>query len=72
MIRVQRPLAHRLCLSRSRTPSGLADQQGLSGALPSTLSLPRKLDQLDLVGLDERRLFPDLGGLARELRRYYG
>jgi hypothetical protein len=30
------------------------------------------LDQLDLVGLDERRLFPDLGGLARELRRYYG
>lgn len=28
-------------------------------------------DQLDLVGMDERRLFPDLDGVAAELRRYY-
>jgi hypothetical protein len=28
-------------------------------------------DQLDLVGVDERRLFPDLDGVADQLRRYY-
>lgn len=28
-------------------------------------------DQLDLVGMDERRLFPDLDGVAAGLRRYY-
>jgi hypothetical protein len=28
-------------------------------------------DQLDLVGVDERRLFPDLGGVAAAVRRYY-
>jgi hypothetical protein len=28
-------------------------------------------DQLDLVGMDERRLFPDLDGVAASLRRYY-
>jgi hypothetical protein len=28
-------------------------------------------DQLDLVGIDERRLFPDLDGVAAAIRRYY-
>jgi len=28
-------------------------------------------DQLDLVSVDERRLFPDLDGVAAHLRRYY-
>ena len=28
-------------------------------------------DQLDLVDVDERRLFPDLDGVAAEMRRYY-
>ena len=28
-------------------------------------------DQLDLVSVDERRLFPDLDGVAGYLRRYY-
>ena len=28
-------------------------------------------DQLDMCGLDERRLFPDLGGVADQMRRYY-
>jgi hypothetical protein len=28
-------------------------------------------DQLDLVSVDERRLFPDLDGVAAEIRRYY-
>jgi hypothetical protein len=33
--------------------------------------VPRIRDQLDLVGVDERRLFPDLDGVAAQLRRYY-
>jgi len=28
-------------------------------------------DQLDLCSVDERRLFPDLDGVAAEMRRYY-
>jgi hypothetical protein len=28
-------------------------------------------DQLDLAGIDERRLFPDLDGVAAAIRRYY-
>lgn len=28
-------------------------------------------DQLDLVGIDERRLFPDLDGVASAIQRYY-
>jgi hypothetical protein len=31
----------------------------------------RVRDQLDLVGMDERRLFPDLDGVAARIRRYY-
>jgi hypothetical protein len=34
--------------------------------------LARMRDQLDLVGIDERRLFPDLDGVAAALQRYYG
>jgi hypothetical protein len=32
----------------------------------------RVRDQLDLVGIDERRLFPDLDGVASAIQRYYG
>jgi hypothetical protein len=28
-------------------------------------------DQLDQAGMDERRLFPDLDGVAAQMRRYY-
>ena len=28
-------------------------------------------DQLDICAIDERRLFPDLDGVAREVGRYY-
>ena len=34
--------------------------------------IPRFRDQLDLVGIDERRLFPDLDGVATAIQRYYG
>jgi hypothetical protein len=33
--------------------------------------VPALRDQLDLVGMDERRLFPDLDGVAASIRRYY-
>jgi hypothetical protein len=50
----------------------VADQQGISGALTKYVipaaEIGRVRDQLDLVGIDERRLFPDLSGLASELR----
>jgi hypothetical protein len=35
-------------------------------------SVNRIRDQLDLVGIDERRLFPDLDGVAAAIQRYYG
>jgi hypothetical protein len=31
----------------------------------------RVRDQLDMAGMDERRLFPDLDGVAAQMRRYY-
>ena len=51
------------------------DAHGLGDALtryviPADV-VPRLRDQLDLVGMDERRLFPDLDGVAARLRRYY-
>ena len=50
-------------------------RHGLDSALeryliPAT-ALDRFRDQLDLVGMDERRLFPDLDGVAAQMRRYY-
>jgi hypothetical protein len=53
----------------------LADQ-GIEGALTKFVipadDVARMRDQLDLVGVDERRLFPDLDGVAAALQRYYG
>jgi hypothetical protein len=51
------------------------ERHGLGGALTKLVipesEVPRIRDQLDLVGVDERRLFPDLDGVAAQLRRYY-
>lgn len=51
------------------------DAYGLSDALTKFVIPAERVgavrDQLDLVGIDERRLFPDLDGVAAELRRYY-
>ncbi|HTJ21622.1 MAG TPA: hypothetical protein VL383_04470, partial [Gemmatimonadaceae bacterium] len=48
---------------------------GLEGALTKfVIDAPcvgQIRDQLDLVGVDERRLFPDLDGVAAAIRRYY-
>jgi hypothetical protein len=50
-------------------------QHGLQTALTKFVipaeHVARGHDQLDLVGIDERRLFSDLDGVAAELRRYY-
>ncbi|MBA3889321.1 MAG: FRG domain-containing protein [Gemmatimonadaceae bacterium] len=51
------------------------ERHGLSEALTRFVipasEVPCVRDQLDLVGMDERRLFPDLDGVAEGLRRYY-
>lgn len=48
---------------------------GLADALTKYVIPPKSVakirDQLDLVGVDERRLFPDLDGVAAAIRRYY-
>lgn len=49
--------------------------EGLQDALRRCV-IPKEVvnrlrDQLDLCGVDERRLFPDLDGVAAEMRRYY-
>lgn len=51
------------------------DAHGLLGAItrfviPSD-AVAQVRDQLDLATMDERRLFPDLDGVAAQLRRYY-
>jgi hypothetical protein len=50
-------------------------QHGLASALTKFIipaqGVARLRDQLDLAGVDERLIFPDLDGVARRLRRYY-
>jgi hypothetical protein len=64
-----------LCTDTSRSFDGFLEAHGLAAALtkfviPESEST-RFRDQLDLVGIDERRVFPDLDGVAEGLRRYY-
>jgi hypothetical protein len=51
------------------------DDHGLGDALTRFVipcsSMDRVRDQLDMAGMDERRLFPDLDGVAAQMRRYY-
>jgi hypothetical protein len=54
----------------------VADQQGISGALTKYVipaaEIGRVRDQLDLVGIDERRLFPRPQRPCQRIARYYG
>jgi len=64
-----------LCSDTSTSLDQFLAEHGLEDALTrfvvpqSARSMVR--DQLDLVGMDERRLFPDLDGVAAQMRRYY-
>ena len=64
-----------LCSDTSHSFDQFLADHGLEEALTKFV-IPRAAterirDQLDLVGMDERRLFPDLDGGAAQMRRYY-
>lgn len=64
-----------LCSDTSRSFDQFLAEHDLEDALMKFV-IPRAesalvRDQLDMVGVDERRLFPDLDGVAAQMRRYY-
>jgi hypothetical protein len=64
-----------LCSDKRQSFDRFLEKHGLGSALTRFI-IPAKetarfRDQLDLVDVDERRLFPDLDGVAAEMRRYY-
>jgi len=72
---VAQSAAFTLCSDKRQSFDGFLEQHGLGDAL-TKLVIPagergRIRDQLDLVSVDERRLFPDLDGVAAQLKRYY-
>jgi hypothetical protein len=64
-----------LCSDKRLPFDRFLDGLGLGSALTKFIVPARETarfrDQLDLVSVDERRLFPDLDGVAAEMRRYY-
>jgi hypothetical protein len=64
-----------LCSDKRQPFDRFLDRHELGFALTKFVIPAREAarfrDQLDLVSVDERRLFPDLDGLAAHLRRYY-
>jgi hypothetical protein len=64
-----------LCSDKSISFDRFLEKHGLERALVRFLIADREVarlrDQLDMVGIDERRLFPDLDGVGASLRRYY-
>ena len=64
-----------LCSDTSRSLDRFLEAHGLGDALTRLVlpaaDVPRIRDQLDLVGVDERHLFPDLDGVSAQMRRYY-
>jgi hypothetical protein len=72
---VAQSAAFTLCSDKRRSFDCFLEQHGLGETL-TKIVIPagergRIRDQLDLVSVDERRLFPDLDGVADHLRRYY-
>jgi len=72
---VAQSAAFTLCSDKRQSFDRFLDRHGLGGTL-TKIVIPagdagRIRDQLDLVSVDERRLFPDLDGVAAYLRRYY-
>ena len=68
-------VAFTLTTDNTRPFDPFLEAHGLGDALTRYLiparMVPRVRDQLDLVGMDERRLFPDIDGVAARIRRYY-
>jgi hypothetical protein len=64
-----------LCSDKGQSFDRFLESHGLGAALTKFIIPARETgrfrDQLDLVSVDERRLFPDLDGVAAEMRRYY-
>ena len=64
-----------LCTDTSRPFDAFLEEHGLASALTKLIipagAVQRVRDQLDLASVDERRLFPDLDGVAAAIRRYY-
>ncbi|MFW5972407.1 MAG: FRG domain-containing protein [Bacteroidota bacterium] len=64
-----------LCTSTSRPLEDFLSEHGLSDTLTKFVVPADRVnsirDQLDLAAVDERRLFPDLDGVAASVRRYY-
>ena len=60
---------------KTRSFEQILGEEGLSHALTRYVIPKERVnyvrDQLDLCALDERKLFPDLDGVAAQLRRYY-
>ena len=64
-----------LCSDTSRSLDEFLTKHGAEDALTRYV-IPLSAtdcvrDQLDMSGMDERRLFPDLDGVASQMRRYY-
>jgi hypothetical protein len=64
-----------LCTDKTHAFDAFLEAHGLADALTRFIIPGDRVssirDQLDLVGVDERRLFPDLDGVAAAIRRYY-
>ena len=64
-----------LCSDKHQSFDRFLESHGLGSVLTKFIvpakETARFRDQLDLVSVDERRLFPDLDGVASEMRRYY-
>jgi hypothetical protein len=64
-----------LCSDKRRSLAEFLADHDLADALTRFIipaaEVARVRDQLDLVGMDERLIFPDLDGVAAKIRRYY-
>jgi hypothetical protein len=64
-----------LCSDKRRSFDSFLDAHGLGTTMTKFIipasEVARFRDQLDLVSVDERRIFPDLDGVAAQMRRYY-
>jgi hypothetical protein len=67
--------AFTISTDKTRSFDEILRSNGLHGVLTRYVIPSERInhlrDQLDLVTIDERRLFPDLDGVAAQMRRYY-